>query len=240
MGKRIIAQRRGRGTSVYKAPSHRYKGEVKHRKYDEKEEKGEVKGKIVDIMHDPARSAPVAKVRFDDGEERLVLAPEGIKVGEEIACGISAEIKRGNTLPLAEIPEGTPIHNIETLPGDGGRLVRSSGTYGLLITHDVNKTVVQLPSGELKSINPKCRATIGMVAGGGRKDKPILKAGKRYHMLSTRAKVWPTVGGVAMNVVSHPHGGGAKQHPGRPTSVSRDAPPGRKVGLIAPRKTGGK
>lgn len=238
MGKRLIVQRRGKGTSVYRAPSHRYRGEVTHRRYDEKEKEGKILGRVVDILHDPGRSAPVAKVIFENKEERLVLAPEGIKVGEEITCGISADIKQGNTLPISEIPEGTPIHNIEILPGDGGKIARASGAYCLLESHDVGRAVIKLPSGKLKDINPRCRATVGVIAGGGRKEKPLMKAGKKFHTLRSKAKVWPKVRGVAMNVVNHPHGGGAKQRPGRPTSVSRNAPPGRKVGLIAPKRTG--
>lgn len=238
MGKRLKVQRRGRGTSTYRSPSHRYRGKVRHRVYDDEEKKGEVKGTVVDIIHDPGRSAPVAKVRFANGEERLILVSEGLRVGDEIACGISAPIRSGNTLPLAEIPEGTPVYNIELSPGDGGKISKASGTYALLITHDVNKSVVQLPSGTLKTLDPRCRATIGVVAGGGRLDKPLMKAGKKFHKVSSKAKIWPTVRGVAMNHECHPHGGGNRQHPGRPTCVSRNAPPGAKVGLIAPKRTG--
>jgi len=238
MGKRLIVQRRGRGTPTYKAPSHKYKGEIKHRAYDDAEKTGQVTGTVMDILHDPGRSAPIAQVKFINGEERLILVSEGLRVGDEISCGISAPIKQGNTLPLTEIPEGTPVYNIELSPGDGGKIAKSSGVYALLITHDVNKSVVQLPSGTLKTLNPRCRATIGVVAGGGRLDKPLMKAGKMYHKISSKAKLWPTVRGVAMNHHNHPHGGGNRQHPGRPTCVSRNAPPGAKVGLIAPRRTG--
>jgi len=232
MGKKIRLQRRGKGSPTYRAPSHRYRGEVKH----VKQGKGDLTGKVIDILHDPGRSAPVARVRFSSGEERLILAPEGIAVGGEIECGISAEVKQGNTLPLAEIPEGTPIHNVEIIPGDGGKLVRASGTYCLLITHDVDKSMVQLPSGKIKALNPNCRATVGVVAGGGRKDKPMVKAGKMHHATKSKAKVWPKVRGVAMNAINHPHGGGSSI--GKPSSISRDAPPGRKVGLISPRRSG--
>ncbi|MCD5409807.1 MAG: 50S ribosomal protein L2 [Methanocellales archaeon] len=235
MGKRIISQQRGKGTPTYRAPSHKYKSNLKHIKTDESET---VKGVVIDIEHDPARSAPIARIRLENDEERYVLIPEGVATGDEISCGISAEIKPGNTLPLAEIPEGSLICNIESRPGDGGHFARSSGTYGILITHDVGKTVVRLPSGEMKWLNPKCRATIGVVAGGGRTDKPIGKAGKKYHKMKSRAAKYPRVSGVAMNVVDHPFGGGGWQHPGRSKTVSRRAPPGRKVGSIAARRTG--
>ena len=238
MGKRLIHQRRGKGTPTHRVASHRFKDKIRYRSFDALEKEGSIKGKVIDIVHDPARTAPIAEVKFENGEKKFILAPESIQVDDEIECGISAPIKFGNTFPLAEIPEGTPIYDIENTPGDGGRFVRSSGTYASLITHDANQTVVELPSGELKYLNPNCRASIGVVAGGGRKDKPYLKAGKRWHALKAKGKKCMTVRGVAMNAVDHPHGGGNRQHPGRPTTISRHAPPGRKVGSIAARRTG--
>ena len=234
MGRRIQGQRRGRGTPTFRAPSHRYKSDLTHRKPD-----GDVvSGTVVDIEHDPARSAPIAAVEFEDGERRLVLAPEGIAIGDELQVGVSAEIKPGNTLPLAEIPEGIPICNVESKPGDGGTFARAGGVNADLITHDRNAAVVQLPSGEVKRLDPECRATIGVVAGGGRTEKPMVKAGNKYHKMRARGTKWPRVRGVAMNAVDHPFGGGGRQHPGKPKSVSRDTPPGRKVGDIASRRTG--
>jgi large subunit ribosomal protein L2 len=235
MGKRIISQNRGRGSPTYRAPSHRYRTDLKHMKVDEKET---VRGIVQEILHDPARTAPIARVALDNGEERYILAPEGICVNQEIACGISAEIRPGNTLPLAEIPEGIPICNVESNPGSGGQFARASGVYAILVAHDVGKTVVQLPSGIMKWLNPRCMATIGVVAGGGRTEKPLVKAGKTYYKYQSKALKFPRVRGVAMNVVDHPFGGGGRQHPGRPKTVSRNAPPGRKVGSIAARRTG--
>lgn len=235
MGKRIKSQRRGKGTPTYRAPSHKYKAELKHPKTGADET---VKGEVISIEHDPARSAPIAKVRFENGDKQYILIPEGVAIGNVIACGISAEIKPGNTLPLAEIPEGMLICNVETRPGGGGSFARASGTYAVLVAHDLHKTVVQLPSGNTKWLDPKCRATIGVVAGGGRTDKPFLKAGKKYHKMKARAGKYPRVRGVAMNAVDHPFGGGGKQHPGKPKTVGKGAPPGRKVGSIGARRTG--
>ncbi|WMW25818.1 50S ribosomal protein L2 [Methanolobus sediminis] len=235
MTKRIISQNRGRGTPTYRAPSHKYKAALKHPRVDEEDT---LYGTVIEITHDPARSAPIVKVSFENGEERLILAPEGIAIGEKIACGISAEIKPGNILPLAEIPEGIPVCNIESKPNDGGHFARASGVYATVVSHDRGKTVVQMPSGEMKWLNPKCRATIGIVAGGGRVDRPFLKAGKKYHKMKTRAAKYPRVSGVAMNTIDHPFGGGNRKHPGKPTTVGRNAPPGRKVGQIAARRTG--
>ena len=235
MGRRIQGQRRGRGTSTFRAPSHRYKSDLSHKK---DESNDTVSGTVVDIEHDPARSAPVVAVEFDDGDQRLVLAPEGVAVGDTIQVGVSAEIKPGNTLPIAEIPEGVPVCNIERQPGDGGKFARASGTSAQIVTHDRRVTVVKLPSGQTKRLNPECRATVGVVAGGGRTEKPFVKAGKKHHKMKSRGTKWPRVRGVAMNAVDHPFGGGGRQHPGQPKSVSRDAPPGRKVGDIASKRTG--
>jgi large subunit ribosomal protein L2 len=235
MGRRIRGQRRGRGAPTFRAPSHRYKADLEHRKVEDGDV---VAGTVVDIEHDPARSAPIAAVEFDDGDQRLVLAPEGVGVGDRIQVGVSAEIAPGNTLPLAEIPEGVPICNVEANQGDGGKFARASGVNAQLIAHDRNVAVVKLPSGEFKRLDPQCRATIGVVAGGGRTEKPMVKAGNKYHKVKSRGTVWPRVRGVAMNAVDHPFGGGGRQHPGQPKSVSRNAPPGRKVGDISSRRTG--
>ena len=235
MGRRIQGQRRGRGTPTFRAPSHRYKAELSHRNVEDADV---VSGSVVDIEHDPARSAPVAAIEFEDGDQRLVLAPEGVGVGDQIQVGVSAAIEPGNTLPLAEIPEGVPVCNVEANPGDGGKFARASGVNATLLSHERKVAVVQLPSDEMKRLDPQCRATIGVVAGGGRTEKPMVKAGNKHHKMKARGTKWPRVRGVAMNAVDHPFGGGGRQHPGKPKSISRDAPPGRKVGDIASRRTG--
>jgi large subunit ribosomal protein L2 len=235
MGARIQGQRRGRGGSTFRAPSHRYKSDKQHKTVEDDDT---VAGEIVGIEHDPARSAPLADVEFEDGDRRLVLAPEGVRVGQKIQIGVSAEIEPGNTLPLAEIPEGVPVCNVESKPGDGGKFARASGVSATLLTHDRDVTVVQLPSDEVKRLNPECRATIGVVAAGGRTEKPFVKAGNKHHKMKARGTKYPRVRGVAMNAIDHPFGGGGRQHPGKPKSISRDAPPGRKVGDIASKRTG--
>ena len=235
MGRRIQGQKRGHGSPAYRAPSHRYKANLEHRKTEQADT---VSGTVVGIEHDPARSAPIAEVEFEDGDRRMVLAPEGVTVGERLQVGVSAEIKPGNTLPLAEIPEGVPVCNVERQPGDGGKFARASGTSAQLLSHDRRVAVVQLPSGQVKRLSPDCRATVGVVAGGGRTEKPFVKAGNKHHKMRARGSKYPRVRGVAMNAVDHPFGGGGRQHPGRPKSVSRNAPPGRKVGDISSRRTG--
>lgn len=238
MGKRLLVQRRGRGGSVFRSPSWKRVGEVKYPGLTKEELEGKLVGKVKAILHDPGRGAPVALVQTSKGTSFLMVAPEGLVVGQRIEMGVEAEPKVGNILPLKCIPEGTSICNIELQPGDGGKLVRCSGGYATVVAHAPDKTIVQLPSGALKQINPMCRATIGVVAGGGRVEKPFLKAGAKYHLSKVKAWKYPTVRGKAMGAYAHPHGGGA--HPTGSTPVSRNAPPGQKVGIIASRRTGRK
>ena len=236
MGKKLIQQRRGRTKGRYSAPTHRSRGEIKYLP-------GKIKraGIVEDIIHDPGHTAPLASVRLEDNKKILTLAPEGIKVGDEIKYSDNkGKIKIGNVLPVGKIDEGFPIHNIEVSPGDGGKLVRAGGNHATVVSHNSGKTVIRLPSGKFKTIQSLCRATMGVLAGGGRKDKPFLKAGKKYHAFRTRGKQYPVVRGVAMNSVAHPHGGGGHQHVGKPYTVKRGASPGRKVGSIAARRTGRK
>ncbi len=237
MGKRIIVQRRGKGSPIFRAPSHRYKGNLEHLRVRGDET---VTGRVLQILHDPARSAPIARIRTESGEERFVIAPEGIGEGEEIAYGASAPIKVGNTLPLRRIPEGIAICNIEGTPSDGGKFVRASGSYATLVSHEAEtcRSLVIMPSGEKKWFSWDCMATIGVVAGGGRTDKPFVKAGKKYHRMKSRAGRYPIVRSVAMNPVDHPFGGGGHQHIGKPKTPPAGAPPGRKVGNIAAKRTG--
>ena len=233
MGKRIISQNRGKGLPTYTAPSHKYKADIRHLKFE-----GTLKAKVIDIEHDPARNCPVALVKLPDSKETYVLAVEGLGIGEIIEYGEDVSLKLGNSTYLKNIPEGTPICNIENQPGDGGKFARASGTFAILVAHEEDRVLVQMPSGKLKWFNPMCKATIGVVAGGGRTDKPFIKAGKKYHKMKSKAAKWPRVRGVAMNAVDHPFGGGKHQHVGKPKTVSRNAPPGRKVGSIAARRTG--
>ncbi|AIF68784.1 50S ribosomal protein L2P [Palaeococcus pacificus DY20341] len=236
MGKSLIQQRRGKGSPTFRAPSHRYRGKIRYIPFNITKEKTLV-GKVVEILHDPGRTAPVARVKFENGMEKLIIASEGLLVGEEVYIGPNAPVKIGNTLPLAMIPEGTYVYDIEGVPGDGGKYVRAGGTYALVVSREADRVIVQLPSGELKHFKPNCRATIGIVAGGGRLEKPIVKAGKAYYIMKARNRFWPKPRGVKMNAVNHPHGG-KEHHIGRPSTVARRAAPGQKVGHIAARRTG--
>ncbi len=237
MGKNLIQQKRGKGSPTYRAPSFRYIGEVKHRKYDESE-KNLVKGKIRDIVHSAGHYAPIAKVLFENKEEVLMIAPQNIRQGDEIFSGRNAEIKYGNTLPLGIMPEGTVIYNIESNPGDGGKFCRSSGTSAKILSKTPGKIIVMLPSKKQHVFNPECRATIGIVAGDGRGEKPLLKAGNAHYKWKARNKLYPRVSALAMNAVDHPYGGTRSSKKGKVTIARRNAPPGAKVGLLRPRRTG--
>ena len=235
MGKRILAQRRGRGGFQFRTPK---KGKIAPARYPNFPFNETHKGVVEDLVHERGRMAPLAKIRFDDGTIAYLPAVEGIKTGDVIYLGPDAPLHPGNILPLHRIPEGTVICNIEKHFGDGGELVRAAGTSAILFSQAEDRVIVRLPSGSSIELNPNSRATIGVIAGGGRKEKPFLKAGTKWYYMRARGKKYPTVRGVAMAAVYHPFGGGRHQHPGKPTSTPRNAPPGRKVGHIAPKKTG--
>lgn len=238
MGKRIIQQRRGRGTFTYKSPSHRFKGALRLRKYDDTERKKSIKGKVVEIMHCPGHSAPLVKIKYENGETILVSAPMKIKLNEEVYSGHSAPFGTGNVLPLKNIPDGVMIYNIEAKPGDGGRFVKASGVSAKILSKTDSNVVVELPSKKKKEFSMNCRAVVGEIAGGGRKEKPFVKAGKRHHAMRARGKLYPQTSGVAMNAVDHPFGSGRGRHAGKPTIAPKFAPPGRKVGMLRAKKTG--
>lgn len=236
MGKRIIAQRRGKGGLQWRAPK---KGKVAPARYPPIKAET-VKGYVTNILHERGRGAPLARIELEDGEVFYVAAANGMSKGQIIEIGAAAKPTVGNILPLANIPEGSTICNIELEPGDGGRLVKTCGTSATLFSQSGDKSIIRMPSGRTITLPNTCRAMIGSVAGGGRLEKPLLKAGRSYWKHKAKVKPYPRVRGVAMAVVHHPFGGGRHQHPGKSTSTSRNAPPGRKVGHIAPRKTGRK
>ncbi len=235
MGKRLIQQRRGRGTPRYRSPSHRFKGAVRHLPNNVPV----ATGMVLDILHCAGHSAPLMAVEYDSGDVNLAFAPAGIRVGDALKVG-STELTAGNTLLLQDVPEGTFVHNIEGRPGDGGKFVRGSGTFARVVAHTPKGVKVKLPSKKEKLFLGKCRASIGVVAGAGRVDKPMLKAGTNFHRMKARNKLYPRVCGVSMNAVDHPFGGGCSHVKGRPTQSPRSAPPGRKVGKIAPKRVGRK
>jgi len=244
MGRVIRAQRKGRG-GIFKSHNKNRKGAARHRVLDFAERHGYIKGVVKQILHDPGRGAPLAEVHFRNPlkygvDKELFIAAEGTYTGQFIYAGRKAALAVGNVLPLGELPEGTIVCNIEGKLGDRGSFARASGNFGTVISHsdDNSITKVRLPSGAKKNIPSGARAVIGLVGGGARIDKPLLKAGVVHHKYKAKRNAWPKVRGVAMNPVDHPHGGGNHQHIGHPSTVKRDAPAGKKVGLIAARRTG--
>jgi len=240
MGKQITSQKRGRGSPRYRAPSHNYKAMVLHKPYTEQEKNNVIYGKVIDFVHCPGHSAPLAKIKFEDNTSYLYLAAEGISTNQTIASGALAPAEVGNTLPLKNIPIGSRIFNIELKPGDGGRLIRAAGSSATLISKTDDKVVIELPSKKRKEFNINCRATMGILSASGKKEKPFLKAGKKHFAKKARNKLYPVTSGVAMNAVDHPFGSGRGRHVGKPKTPSRFAPPGQKVGLIRARRTGKK
>jgi large subunit ribosomal protein L2 len=227
MGKRLIPQRRGRGGSHYRSPSHRHVDDVRLPQFDEGT------GTIKDLIQAPGRTSPLAVIDFE-GKTDYQLAVEGTKVGQTLSIG-GTDVVAGNITILSKIPEGTSIHNIEAKPGDGGKFAKTAGTSATVVSRG-EKVMVLMPSGSIKEFNPNCRAAIGVVAGGGRGDKPLAKAGKNYLTLRSRSTANKKVSGVAMNAVDHPHGGGSHPHVGGPNCQKRTASPGQKVGFLAPKK----
>lgn len=236
MGKNLIQQARGRGGPTYRSPGHRFKGAAKHVRFQE----NTITGKVVNLLKCPGHSSPLAEVRYETGEVTLLIAPEGVKIGSQVQSGTEAVAQTGNTLPLQMIPEGTLIYNIEGSPGDGGKFVRSSGVFAKILTNVKGKIVVMLPSKKQKEFDPNCRASIGVIAGGGRTEKPFAKAGNRFKAMKARNKLYPNVSGNAQNAVDHPFGNKRSSRKSKARVAPHNAPPGRKVGMIRARRTGQK
>ena len=234
MGKRIITQKRGRGSPTYKSPGHRFKGRTKF----VGTHKGKLAGKVIDLIACPGHYAPLMKVKYENNLTVLLPAPEGIKVNDILESGNPKSAKAGTTLELRDIPEGTNIFNIELQPGDGGKFVRSSGGFAKVVGKTGNNVIIKLPSKKEKLFNKKCRACIGIIAGGGRKEKPLLKAGNVMKAKRARNKLYPIVAPNSMSAISHPYGNTRSLRKSKAKPVSKNAPPGRKVGAVAARRTG--
>ncbi len=173
------------------------------RRIDWRRDKREMAARVEAIEYDPNRTADIALLVYPDGERRYILAPETLKVGDEVVAADDAPIEPGNNLPLAKIPAGIPIHNLEIRPGKGGQLIRSAGAAAYIQSQEKGRVIVKMPSGELRLFSPKTRATIGQVSNSGWNKVKLRKAGEKRHR-----GIRPTVRGVAQHPGSHPHGGG--------------------------------
>ena len=207
------------GRNSYGRITVRHRGGGNKRKYrviDFKRDKHDMFATVLRLEYDPNRSANIALLEYEDGERRYILAPVGLKAGDKVESGAGADIKEGNALPLANIPVGTMIHNIELHPGNGAQLVRSAGTAAQLMAKEGNDAQIRMPSGEVRIVRTNCMATIGQVGNIDHANINIGKAGRKRHM------GWrPTVRGSVMNPNDHPHGGGEGKSPvGRPGPVT--------------------
>ena len=201
---RILKKHSGRDASGKITVPHRGGRQKRYyRLIDFHRNKDKVNGKVLQFEYDPNRTARIALVEYEDGEKRYILAPDGLKTGGVIRSGSEVELKIGNTLPLLAIPLGTEVHNIELYPGRGGQIVKSSGSFAVVVAKDDNYADIKLPSREVRKIMINCKATIGRVSFSEHKLEKIGKAGRKRLM-----GIRPTVRGVAQNPRSHPHGGG--------------------------------
>ena len=180
----------------------------KYRIIDFKRNKDGIVGTVASIEYDPNRSANIALINYADGEKRYIIAPNGLKVGMKIESGENADIKVGNNLPLANIPEGTLVHNVELMPGKGGQMARSAGSSVQILGREGNYTLLRLTSGEVRKVLSVCRATVGEVGNADYELVNLGKAGRKRHM-----GIRPTVRGSVMNPNDHPHGGGEGRAP---------------------------
>ncbi len=231
MGTAIRSQKRGHGGPSYQSPGHRFFIAVKY------SHKAQEHGQVTAFVDDPAHSALLAEITLDDGKKTYAIAAEGLAKGDDVEFGQNAKVMLGSVLPLEKIPDGSPVFNLEMKPGDGGKLGRSSGSACYIVSHDEEngRVTIKTPSKKVKILEPNCLATIGVACGGGRLEKPFKKAGNKFHAMHARNKYYPIVRGAAMSAYDHPHGGKSL---GKPSTVARSTPPGRKVGHIAARRTG--
>jgi large subunit ribosomal protein L2 len=228
MGKRIIQRARGKGSMTYRSPGHRFEGKIKY-------PRGNVT--VIDIIHDAARNAPLARVVDSEKRETLIIATEGMKVGQKIVLGAPRPVI-GNIMKLSDVPKGASVFAIENIPGSGPQLCCSPGSRAIVVGSDKNEVIIKMPSKTSKRLKGTCLVTLGIPAGAGARDKPFYKAGQKMHTMRARNKLYPRTSATAMNAVDHPFGGQTK--PGQSKTISRWAPPGAKVGSVAARSSGKK
>lgn len=231
MGKRIIQQRRGKGSSTYRV---RKKASINEKIGYPSRLEGEFK--VIKLFVLPGHSAPVAKFLGSDGKTFYNVAAKNIYVGQSISFG---GLKVGDISPLGNLKNGTKIFNIEHRKNDGGKFVKTAGNSALILGREKDIVRVAMPSKKEKKFSIDCRATIGVLAGGGMLDKPLLKAGKKHYVMKSKSKLWPRTSAVAMNAIDHPFGSGRGKRV-KSKIAKRNAAPGKKVGHLRPRRTGRK
>lgn len=215
----LVSLKKNAGRNAHGKITVRHRGGGNRRKYriiDFKRNKDGIPAKVATVEYDPNRTANIALLSYADGEKRYILAPVGLKVGDTVLSGPTADIKPGNAMALKDMPVGTVVHNIELKPGKGAQLVRSAGVSAQLMAKEGKNALLRLPSGEMRYVSINCRATIGQVGNIEHGNVVIGKAGRKRHM-----GIRPTVRGSVMNPCDHPHGGGEGRSPiGRPSPVT--------------------
>jgi len=235
MGKRITQQARGKGSLTFRVRPRAYVYKISYPKWG-----SEGTAKIVKLFNSSAHSTPLIKVVIGD-ENFIVPAANGIYEGQEINIGKRGENENpiaGDIVQLKDVPQGIRVFNIETVPGKGGKILRSSGSSGMVMNKDEKKVEIVIKRRRIK-LNSKCRAIIGVAAGDGRKMKPIIKAGKKHHMMKAVGRKWHRTSAIKTNAIDHPFGGGRGKRIKSKIS-KRNSAPGQKVGHISPRRTGRK
>lgn len=230
MGKRIIQQRRGKGGHVYRVKQKAFSMKVGYPNVSSGE------WEVVKLIASAGHSVPIAKVSNGEGQSFYTFAANKLYVGQKITFGGLAV---GDIIELSSLKNGTEVFNIENKPKDGGKFIRSAGNYATILGGDSKGVKIKMASKSEKILNPQCRATIGRAAGDGAIDKPILKAGKKFHIMKAKSKLWPRTSAVKMNKIDHPFGSGRGKRI-KSKIAKRNAPPGKKVGLLRPRRTGRK
>ncbi len=234
MGKKLRQQRRGRGSNAYTKLPNTFDIDPSY----PSDRDSQMVCEVVRLFNHTGHYAPLMEVLYSDFTTGFMIAPEGIRVGDKVHVNGAVE-GLGSVASLAVIPDGTPVYNVESSPGDGGRYARGPGSSCTIMLHEGANATLQLPSKQTIMLNATCRAQLGVVAGGGMSDQPIMKAGKNHYINHARNRLWPVNRGVKMNPVDHPFGG-KQHHKGKSSMTSRNAPPGRKVGHIAARRVGRK
>ena len=207
----LATTKKNAGRNSYGRITVRHQGGENRQKYriiDFKRNKDNMEATVIGIEYDPNRSSNIALIQYEDGEKAYILAPQGITDGSKVVSGESVDIKPGNCMPISSIPVGTLIHNIELNPGQGGKLVKAAGQSAQLMAKEGKYAHVRLPSGEMRLILAKCRATVGVLGNSDHENVKLGKAGRKRHM-----GIRPTVRGSVMNPVDHPHGGGEGKAP---------------------------
>ncbi|MBU0894348.1 MAG: 50S ribosomal protein L2 [Nanoarchaeota archaeon] len=229
MAKRIIQQRRGRGSNTYKVNKKAFRYKLKYPKILDGE------GTVIKLFNSTAHSAPLAKISWKNGFFYIPAFKKMVE-GQKIKFN-GKEVQSGNILSIKDIPLKTPIYDVEGKPGDGGIFIKTAGNSAI-VSKIIGKNVfVLMPSKKEKKLNQNCRAIIGIIAGTGRVDKPLVKAGKNYYIKKSKGKLWPRTSAIKMNAIDHPFGSGRGKNP-KSKIAKRNAPPGAKVGLLRPRRTG--